>query len=78
MLVDDDGNPIYPLLLIDWIEWEVLVASESELKNRDNLVPSKEGDLDEAHECLKRFAGRAWRRPATDAEIDKYVEIVER
>ena len=78
MLVDDDGNPIYPLLLIDWIEWEVLVASKLELKKRDNLVPSKEGDLDEAHECLKRFADRAWRRPATDTEIDKYVEIVER
>ena len=33
--------------------------------------------LIEARTCLQRFATRAWRRPATDAELSRYVKVVE-
>ena len=46
-------------------------------KKREGLLPAKDGDLAEARDCLQRFATRAWRRPVTDAEIDRYVKLVE-
>jgi hypothetical protein len=33
--------------------------------------------LAEARECLKRFAERAWRRPVADAELERYLKLVE-
>jgi mono/diheme cytochrome c family protein len=79
-LFDDEGKPIFPMLMVDWVEWEGPILTESDRKKRDGLFPTKAGDkagdLAEARVCLKRFADRAWRRPATDTEIDRYVKIV--
>ncbi len=77
MMFDDDGRPIYPLLLIDWIEYETVATGEADLKKREGLVPATEGDPAETHECIKQFATRAWRRPATDIEVTRYLKIVE-
>jgi hypothetical protein len=77
-LFDDDGQALYPMLLVDWVEWEGPLTSEADLKKRDGLVPAKDGDLNEARECLQRLATRAWRRPATEAEVARYVKVVER
>ena len=71
------GQPIYPLLLVDWVEMDGPILTEADKKKREEVIPVKSGDLAEARECLKRFAARAWRRPATDAEIDRYVKIVQ-
>ncbi len=32
--------------------------------------------LMEARECLRRFASRAWRRPVTDVELDRYLKLI--
>lgn len=77
-LFDDNGNAIYPMLVVDWIEWEGPITTDADLHKRDGLIPAKAGDMAEARECLKRFATRAWRRPANDEEISRYVKIVER
>ena len=77
-LFDDDGQAIYPTLLVDWIEWEGPLTSEADLKKREGLLPAKDGDLAEARYCLQRLATRAWRRPATEAEISRYVKVIER
>ena len=76
-LFDDNGQPLYPMLLVDWIEWEGPLVSEADLKKREGLVPKTDGDLAEARECLQRMATRAWRRPATEAEVSRYVKVVE-
>ncbi len=76
-LFDDDGQALYSMLLLDWVEWEGPLVSETDLKKREGLVPVKDGDLAEAWECLQRLATRAWRRPATDAEVSRYVKVVE-
>jgi hypothetical protein len=75
-LFDDDGRAIYPMLLVDSIEWEGPITTEADLQKRAGLIPAKE-DLAEARECLKRFATRAWRRPVTNEELDRYVKVVE-
>ncbi len=76
-LFDDEGHAIYPVLLVDSVEWEGPLVSEADLKKREGLIPQKSGDLAEARECLRRFAERAWRRPATEAEVARYVKVVE-
>ena len=76
-LFDDQGQAIYPMLLLDWVEWEGPLTSESDVRKREGLVPAKEGDIAATRESLQRLATRAWRRPATDAEVDRYVKIID-
>lgn len=76
-LFDDDGRAIHPLLIVDSVEWEGPLTSEADLRNRAGLVPAKE-DLTEARACLKKFAGLAWRRPASDAEVERYAAVADR
>ncbi len=76
MLTDDDGNAVYPLLIVDWIEWEGPIVTDAERTKREGLMPTKSGNMEHARASLKRFADRAWRRPSTDAEIDRYLKII--
>ncbi len=76
-LFDDEGRAIHPTLLIDSVEWEGPIVTETDLKKREGLMPTKEGDLAESRECLKRLATRAWRRPVNDAEMARFFHIVE-
>ena len=75
-LFDEDGKPIFPLLLVDWIEWEGPLLTEADRKKSDGLYPSKEGDLADVRTCLKRFIERAWRRPASQEEVYRYFRLV--
>ena len=81
LLFTDTGEPIYPMLLIDWIEWEGPIITDEEQKKRSDVFPvnitAMKIDPGEMRTQLKRFASRAWRRPMTDAEVDRYVTIVE-
>ncbi len=81
MLFTDAGEPLYPMLLVDWMEWEGPIVTEADQQKRAGVFPEKLAakDLDRAeiHACLKRFAARAWRRPVTDVEVDRYAKIVE-
>ncbi len=76
-LFTDEGESIFPLLMVDWVEVEGPIITEPDAKKREGLVPSKNNDIAETRECLQRFGTRAWRRPVTDAEIAPYVKIVE-
>ena len=74
-LFDDDGNAIYPLLLVDSVEWEGPITSETDLKKREGLLPSQP-DPSGAAQSLRRFATRAWRRPVTDDELARYTNVL--
>jgi len=76
-LTDDEGNAIYPLLLIDWVEWEGPIVTDEDRRRREGLYPADLESLSEVRDCLHRFAERAWRRPVTDAEVDRYVRLYE-
>jgi mono/diheme cytochrome c family protein len=65
-LTDDQGLPLWPVLLVDWVEWEGPIAG----------TPHELG-TGEAREILERFATRAFRRPARPAELDRLVALVE-
>ncbi len=76
-LFDDEDRLIFPLLLVDSVETEGPITLDADKQKREGLIPAKDGDLAEARDCLRRFAERAWRRPVTDAELDRYLKVIE-
>ena len=75
-LFDEQARSIFPLLMVDWVEWEGPILSEADHQKREGLFPAKDGDVAEARECLKRFATRAWRRPASEAEVERFMKVM--
>jgi len=74
-VVDEQGRPVMPTLLIDWAEIEGPLTTETVRTNKKGLMPGKD-DPKEVHASLKRFAERAWRRPVADAEIEPYIQFI--
>ena len=77
-LFDDAGQAIYPTLIVDSVEWEGPLVSQADLKKRAGLIPTKPDDANEVRECLRRLATRAWRHPAQDQQIDRYLVLLKR
>ena len=75
-VVDENGEPTTPLLLVDWVEIDGPLLSEADRAKRSNVIPADEAHRAEQHACLQRFAKRAWRRPVSQTEIEPYVELV--
>ena len=75
-IVDEEGQPVVPLLLVDWVEVEGPLATEEDRSKREGVIPKNEDDPKHTHAYLKRFAERAWRRPVSDAEIDPYIQFI--
>jgi len=65
-MTDEQGLPLWPFLIIDWVEWEGPIAG----------TPPELG-AGPAREILDRFVTRAFRRPARPAELDRLVALVE-
>jgi mono/diheme cytochrome c family protein len=76
-LTDEAGQPILPFLIVDWVEWEGPMIDSSQTLAQQQYLPKGSRDIFEAREILKRFADRAFRRPARDAELDGFVNLVE-
>ena len=80
-LTDDDGKPIWPTILLDWIEWEGPLQESWPPPAHDAIFFAGEGatkDAAYAREILSRFATRAFRRPVRPAELDRLVKLFER
>jgi len=75
-VVDEQGRPVMPLLLIDWVEIEGPLLTQAVRASREGLFPADADDPTELQACLHRFAERAWRRPVTDIELEPYVGLI--
>lgn len=67
-------------LLVDWVEVEGPLNVQVSSPTRDRIMvcqPMSENDKDCARQIFSAFALRAWRRPATEAELDRLVEFVD-
>ena len=73
-MFDDKGNGIFSTVLLDWIEWEGPLVSESEKSRRANVLPPDDATPEVVAEHLQRFAERAWRRPVKKEELQDYLE----
>ncbi len=71
---DDQGLPLWPFLLVDWVEWEgPIVDASPSAAQRDYS-----GTPEQTREILERFATRAFRRPARPAELERLLALVDR
>ncbi len=75
-LTDEDGNALYPFLILDWAEWEGPIVTEREQALRDNYVPGDADNMEQVRKGLERLATRAFRRPLRDGELDAYIDVV--
>lgn len=76
-LTDEQGVPLYPFLIVDWVEWEGPIHKPEDLQKRAPYMPAEEGNLQQTREALQELAERAFRRPLEQGEIDQYVRLVE-
>ncbi|MGC4002333.1 MAG: DUF1592 domain-containing protein [Pirellulales bacterium] len=72
-MFDDKGNGLFSTVLLDWIEWEGPLVTETERSRREGLLPPDDASLDAVAEHLRRFAERAWRRPVKHEELADYL-----
>ncbi len=75
-VIDENGKPTTPLLLIDWVEIDGPLLTEADNAKRSNVIPEGDAERAEQRADLQRFAERAWRRPVTLDEIEPYVQLV--
>jgi mono/diheme cytochrome c family protein len=76
-MTDEQGLPLWPFLIVDWVEWEGPLLEPGPTAAQRDFLPAGTGP-EQAREILSRFAARAFRRPARPAEIDRLVALVER
>ncbi|MEM7235538.1 MAG: DUF1592 domain-containing protein, partial [Planctomycetota bacterium] len=76
-IVDEEGRPVMPLLLVDWVEVEGPLTTDADRAKRDGLFPEKDADSKTVLASLRRFAERAWRRPVSEGEVAPYQKFVE-
>lgn len=76
-LFDEEGVPLFSFVLLDWIEWEGPLVSDTELQKRNNLLPKPDEGRVEVEQRLLNFAQKAWRRPVQPEEVRPYLEAFE-
>lgn len=65
-----------PPLLVEWMEFEAPLLPQWPPASRGRLLPPRDDDVSEegyAREVLERFLGRAFRRPATSTDVERYL-----
>ena len=75
-VVDENGKPTTPLLLVDWVEIEGPLVTEAEQVKRHVVFPPETSSVIEKQTSLQRFAERAWRRPVAENEITPYAMLI--
>ncbi len=80
-LTDDDGQPLMPTLLLDWIEWQGPMHESWPPPAHQQIFfegPDAAKDLEYARQILARFASRAYRRPARPEEVERLLALVQK
>jgi mono/diheme cytochrome c family protein len=73
-MFDGEGNGIFSTVLLDWIEWEGPLVSDSEMSRREGVLPPEDATPEVVAEHLHRFAERAWRRLVKPEELERYLQ----
>jgi Protein of unknown function (DUF1592)/Protein of unknown function (DUF1588)/Protein of unknown function (DUF1587)/Protein of unknown function (DUF1585)/Protein of unknown function (DUF1595)/Planctomycete cytochrome C len=74
---DESGAAILPLFMVDSCEWEGPIILEADRKKREGLLPEN-NEPAAVRASLRRFLDRAWRRPARDAELTAFEQLIAR
>jgi mono/diheme cytochrome c family protein len=73
-MFDDKGNGIFSTVILDWIEWEGPLETDSEKSRRNGVLPPDDATPEVVAGHLQRFAERAWRRPVKQDELEDYLQ----
>ena len=76
-LTDEQGEPIEPFLIVDWVEWEGPLV-EAWPTMAQETYPFSGNDKVQADEVLRRFVERAFRRPARLDEVERFESLRQR
>lgn len=76
-LTDAEGKPLWPFLILDWMEVKGPLSAGGPTVAQKEYLPSKPGDLDSLRDSLNLFVTRAYRRPAHAAEVDRLMRLVQ-
>ena len=76
-LTDEEGKPIRPFLIVDWVEWEGPLDADGPTYAQKQYMPAERGNMEQARAGLSKLAERAFRRPLRKGEIDRYVSLLE-
>jgi hypothetical protein len=72
-MFDGEGNGIFSSVILDWVEWEGPLVSESEKNRRKGLLPPEDASPEVVAIHLRNFAEKAWRRPVELEELKDYL-----
>ena len=75
-LTDEEGKPILPFLIVDWVEWEGPVMDAAPTIAQREYLPKDKKDVSQARDIFKRFADLAFRRPVKPQELDRFENLV--
>jgi hypothetical protein len=75
-LTDEAGEPLWPFLIIDWIEWSGPLGDEGPTYAQREYVPADPNDPEQVRASLRKFMQRAFRRPVEPAEVERYAQLV--
>jgi len=73
-MFDEEGNGLFSFALLDWIEWEGPIESETERATRQGIRPPEGASPAIVAAQLQKFAQRAWRRPVAMDELQPYLK----
>jgi mono/diheme cytochrome c family protein len=74
-MTDEDGKPLFPILIFDSIEWEGPIVHADDMVKQEMFAVTDDSSAEDVGESLRRFARRAWRRPITPADMDRYESL---
>ncbi len=80
-LTDEEFKPIWPTILLDWVEWEGPIQNAWPPPAHQRLFFGGDAatkDRTYAREILSRFATRAYRRPVQPSELERLVKVFEK
>jgi len=75
-LTDEQGEALYPFLILDKTTWRGPIVSPGQQTLRDSYMPGEDADDAAIREALSRFATAAFRRPAEPHEVQRYADLV--
>jgi mono/diheme cytochrome c family protein len=75
-VTDEEGKPILPFLIVDWVEWEGPMVEATPTVVQAQYLPRQKDDDAEIRTVLKRFADLAFRRPVKEAELNDLMKLV--
>ncbi|QDU25529.1 hypothetical protein ETAA8_05980 [Anatilimnocola aggregata] len=76
-LTDEEGAPLWPFLIVDWIEWSGPLVDDGPTYAQREYLPADSNDREQVRAALAKFTTRAFRRPARPEEVDRYFQLVE-